>query len=421
MRSARRDEGFAQIRFSVTQKTMSSPIQPSQRYLSLDVLRGLTIAGMIIVNDPGDWGYIYPPLRHASWEGITPTDMVFPFFLFIVGVSIVLAYTKRLSRGDSPASMYGKIVWRSVMIFGLGLFLALFPEFDFANLRIPGVLQRIAVVFLICSLLFLHSNWRKQAWIAGVLLVGYCLLMGLVPVPVDEVVRQAIATGEVARAHETVEVLGLRPIGDSFLAANFQPGVNLQAWVDRTVIPGRLYERTWDPEGLLSTLPSIATGILGMLAGHVLIRQGKRSEKAFYLLLGGFFAMVMGIIWDWFVPFNKNLWSSSFVMYTGGLAAMALGSLIWVLDIRGWTGWTYVPRVFGANAITAYVIHGTIGSLFTISLGANGPTIKGGFMDGLEGLGLDRTFVSLLWALVYTAIVFLPVWWMYRKKIFVKL
>lgn len=168
---------------------MSNTSSVSQRLLSLDVLRGLTIAGMIVVNDPGDWGFIYPPLRHASWNGITPTDLVFPFFLFIVGVSIVLAYTKRLNRGDAPRSMHGKIYARTAMIFSLGLFLALFPSFDFASLRIPGVLQRIAIVFLVCSLMFLHSDWKRQAWIAGILLVGYWLIMAWVPVPIDEVIR----------------------------------------------------------------------------------------------------------------------------------------------------------------------------------------------------------------------------------------
>ncbi len=396
-------------------------LKANQRLLSLDVLRGLTIAGMILVNDPGDWGFVYPPLRHTSWHGVTPTDFVFPFFLFIVGVSIVLAYTKRLDRGDKPASMHGKIYKRTAMIFGLGLFLALFPEFDFAGIRIPGVLQRIALVFLACSLMFLHSDWRRQAWIGAIFLIGYWLVMALIPVPIDEVIREALATGEVARAHGTVAVSGLKQIGNDFVTANYQPGVNLQAWLDRLVIPGRLYERTWDPEGFLSTIPSIGTGILGMMAGHVFIKEENRTRQAFLLLLGGFVAMTIGNVWDWFFPFNKNLWSSSFVMYTSGLASMTLGALIWVLDIRGWSSWIYVPKVFGANAITAYVIHGMIGSLFTIPFGEGGPTIKGAFMDGLEAIGLDRTFVSFLWALLYTAIVFLPVWWMYRRKIFVKL
>ena len=401
---------------------MTTTLLPNQRLLSLDVLRGLTIAGMIIVNDPGDWGAVYAPLLHTPWHGITPTDLVFPFFLFIVGVSIVLAYSKRLQHGDAPRPMHAKNYKRSAMIFGLGLFLALFPEFDFANIRIPGVLQRIAIVFLVCSLLFLHSDWRRQAWIAGICLVGYWLTMALIPVPIDEVIRKALATGEVARAHGTVAVTGLTQLGDSFIAGNFHPGTNLEAWLDRMLVPGQLYERSWDPEGLYSTLPSIGTGILGMMAGHVLLREKSRTQQAFWLLLGGFAAFSIGNVWDWFFPFNKNLWSSSFVMYTAGLSSMTLGALIWVLDVKGWKNWIYVPQVFGANAITAYVIHGTIGGFFDISLGGEGaPSIQEAFMDGLESLGLDRMFVSLLWALLYTGLVFLPVWWMYRKKIFVKL
>ncbi len=400
---------------------MTNPPVETQRLLALDVLRGLTIAGMIVVNDPGDWAAIYPPLRHVPWNGVTPTDFVFPFFLFVVGVSIVLAYTKRLGQGAQPRSMYRKICIRAAMIFGLGIALALFPQFDFGNLRLPGVLQRISIVFFACSLLFLHSTMRAQAWIAGMLLVGYCLAMSLVPVPIDEVIRETLSTGEVSRAHEVVKISGLTQLSDSLIAANLQPGVNLAAWLDRQLIPGRLYEQTWDPEGLLSTFPSIVTGILGMMAGHLLVREPDRIRQAFFLLLAGFFAITLGGIWDWFFPFNKNLWSSSFVLYTGGLAGMTLGALVWLLDIKHWKSWAYVPRVFGANAITAYVIHGTLGDLFTIGVGSEGETTKGIFMDGLEGIGLDRTFVSLLWALLYTAIVFLPVWWMYRKKIFVKL
>ena len=401
---------------------MPDDLTNQSRLLSLDVFRGMTIAGMIIVNDPGDWGDIYPPLRHASWHGITPTDFVFPFFLFIVGVSIVLAYSKRLRRGDRPVTMHAKILRRSILIFLLGIFLALFPEFEFDNLRIPGVLQRIAIVFCVCSFMYLYCGWRVQAWVCGSFLIGYWLVMGFVPVPVDDVIRNALASGEVERAWgEAVSVVDLAPLGENFVAANYQPGVNLEAWLDRAVIPGRLYETTWDPEGLLSTLPAIGTGILGMLIGHLLVSENDRTRQAFLLLLFGFFAMTIGNIWAWFFPFNKNLWSSSFVMYTAGLASMTLGSLIWIVDLKGQQRWAYVPRVFGANAITAYVIHGTIGSLFTIAIGDDGPTLKGAFMDGLEGIGLDRTFVSLLWALAYTAIVFLPIWLLYRKKIFVKI
>ncbi len=398
---------------------MNSPLQPSSRLLSLDVFRGLTIAGMVVVNDPGDWAHVYAPLRHAPWHGITPTDLVFPFFLFIVGVSVVLAYSRRKTEGQQPGSMLGKVFRRSAMIFGLGILLTLIPDFNFSELRIPGVLQRIALVFLACSLLFFYTTERTQRWIAAGLLLGYWLLMAFLPVPIDEVIREALATGQVMRAGGPVAVSGLVQLGDGFIAGNFEPGTNLQAWLDRLLVPGRLYEKAWDPEGLFSTLPSIATGLLGMMAGWILLSKDNRQMQAFWLLLLGFAAMTIGNVWDWVFPFNKNLWSSSFVMYTAGLASMTLGVLVWLLDVKGWKSWIFVPQVFGANAITAYVIHGTIGDLFSIPIGSS--SVKGGFMDGLEAIGPDRTFVSLLWALLYTAIVFVPVWWMYRRKIFVKL
>ncbi|RMG67242.1 MAG: DUF1624 domain-containing protein [Bacteroidetes bacterium] len=396
---------------------------PNNRLISLDAFRGFTIALMIVVNDPGSWAYVYPPLRHASWHGITPTDFVFPFFLFIVGVSIVLAFSRRA--GEVPNSqLIRKIFKRTAIIFGLGLFLALFPEFKFAEIRIPGVLQRIALVFMACSFLFLYTNWRQQAWIAAGLLVGYWLLMALVPVPIDEVIRKALATGEVVRSHGTVVSVNLPArIGEGFIAGNFEPGINLQAWLDRLLVPGRLYENAWDPEGLLSTLPAIGTGLLGMLAGHTILYVPNRERKVMVLLLGGFIAMTIGNVWDWFFPFNKNLWSSSFVMYTGGLSAMTLGTLYWLVDIEGHRRWTWVGIVFGANAITAYVLHGMLGRLFTIKFGSGEAawTIKGAWMDGLMGWGFSGEFASLLWALAYTALCFLPIWLLYRRKVFIKI
>ena len=291
-------------------------MKQSQRLISLDILRGLTIAGMIVVNDPGSWDYVYPPLRHAPWHGITPTDFVFPFFLFIVGVSIVLAFTRRRQENADSRQLMNKTIIRSLMIFGFGLFLAvssttlsfkmaqllvgvlllyglseiqqpstkggtrqkrlilgsfmlaavvlfiaLNPSFSLSNFRLPGVLQRIAIVFLICAFLFLRTNWKTQAIIGSVLLVGYWLLMTLVPVPIDPVVEAALASGEVLRSSGMVPVEGIEALSGSYIAGNLEPGVNLQAWLDRVIIPGRIYEKTWDPEGLLSTLPAISSGI----------------------------------------------------------------------------------------------------------------------------------------------------------------
>lgn len=396
---------------------------PSNRLISLDVLRGLTIAGMIVVNDPGSWAYIYLPLRHADWHGITPTDFVFPFFLFIVGVSVVLAYTRRKSSGAPKGEMVQKIFKRSAIIFSLGVFLWLFPGFDFSNVRLPGVLQRIALVFMACSLIFLNSDWKFQAKLGAVLLLGYWFLLAFVPVPIDETIRLALETGEVKSAAGQLKIGELSKLSESFIAANLEPGANLEAWIDRLIIPLRLYQYTWDPEGLLSTLPSIATGITGMMAGHLLLSKKTREEKAFFLLLAGFVAMSLGNVWDWFFPFNKNLWSSSFVLYTSGLATMTLGATYYLIDVRKWDGKILFPfKVFGANAIAAYVLHGVFARFFGMKIGSGeeAQSLKGIFMDMGMTTGFSGEFTSLSYALLYTAFIYVFVWWMYKRRIFLK-
>ncbi|MEM7654829.1 MAG: heparan-alpha-glucosaminide N-acetyltransferase domain-containing protein [Bacteroidota bacterium] len=403
---------------------MATSLTPPGRLLSLDVFRGLTIAGMIIVNDPGSWRYVYPPLRHASWHGITPTDLVFPFFLFIVGVSITFAYRKRLEKNPARKPLIGKIFRRTAILFGLGLFLALFPKFNFGNLRVVGVLQRIALVFMACSFLFLYTNWKQQIQWGAWLLLGYWFLMAVVPVPIDATVQQALDTGQVLAQGGMLDIGPIRAISDQFIAANFEPGANLQAWVDRYFLPGRLYQKTWDPEGLLSTLPSIGTGILGMLTGHLLISKQETTQKVLWVMMAGFLALLVGHIWSWFFPFNKNLWSSSFVMYTGGLATLCLGASYWFVDVLGRkrSPLIYIGQVFGANAITAYVLHGMLFRLFVLKFGEGDAawSLNTAFMNGLMGLGLAPELVSFLYALTYTAICFVPIWIMYQRKIFVK-
>ncbi len=395
-------------------------MEKSKRLVSLDVFRGLTIAGMVLVNDPGSESSVYGPLRHAAWNGLTPTDLVFPFFIVIVGVSIVLAYNKRLQSGVSLGRMLGKTVWRSAVIFALGLLMWLFPDFDFSGLRVPGVLQRIAIVYLVCSLLFLAVNWRVQAGLCGVLLIGYCIIMGTVPVPIDDVIQNALETGEVRAAHANVDVGELHRVSATKIAANLQPGVNLAAWVDRQVLPGKMWETTWDPEGLLSTFPAIASGITGMLFGYLLIGANTAERKVMHLMLAGFALFLAGSAWEWFVPFNKNLWSSPYVLVSSGLAGMMLGLLYWLIDIVGRVGWTYPFRVFGANAIAAYVLHGLAGSLLDIPLGENGWTLKAAFMNAGQSSGLPGEFTSLAYAFCFTALIYLMVWGMYKRKIFLR-
>ncbi|MEM8734515.1 MAG: heparan-alpha-glucosaminide N-acetyltransferase domain-containing protein [Planctomycetota bacterium] len=408
----------------------------ANRLVAVDIFRGLTIIAMIIANDPGDWGHVYAPLLHADWHGVTPTDLIFPFFLFIAGVAVALALSKRIDAGSPRSELLRKAAVRTLAIFGLGIFLGLFPSFDFSNIRIPGVLQRIAIVYFACVLLYAFAKPNIQASVAGCLLVGYCILLGVVPVPIDATIEAALETGSIERAHGTVELTEIERIGENAIQANLQPGINLQAWLDRKLVPGRLYEKAWDPEGLLSTLPAIATGILGMLVGALLTRKRSsskqdstqsgqldiRQEQSFLLLLSGFGLMVAGFVWDWTFPFNKNLWSSSFVLLTGGLASMTLGSLIWLVDCRKYDRWFYIARVFGANAITAFVLHGVVWRLLVWSWDEDGSNFKSTFMNGLTtSWELDRTLVSFLWALTYTAIICVPVCIMYHRRWFVRL
>ena len=213
----------------------------SQRLISLDFCRGFTIAAMIVVNDPGSWSYVFPALRHADWHGATPTDLVFPFFLFIVGVSIVLSLSKIK---NSNTSTYFKIIKRTLILFGIGIFLALFPDFDFSNVRIAGVLQRIALVYFFCSFIYLNSNKSQQIWIGVFCVIIYWAFLKHVP------------------------------FGDSIVGV-LEPGNNFAAWIDRFITPGRMYQETWDPEGFFSTIPSIATRLSGMFCGHLILNKSK--------------------------------------------------------------------------------------------------------------------------------------------------
>ena len=394
---------------------------PSRRLVALDVLRGMTIAGMIVVNDPGSWSYVYPPLRHAAWHGITPTDLVFPFFLFVVGVSVALAFAGRRERQQTTASMVTRVVWRSALLFALGLLLWLIPRFDFAGLRIPGVLQRIAIVYLVCSLLYLFTNLQVQAGLCIAALVGYCAVMTLVPVPMDRVIRESLETGTVTSQSGPIPVVGLRTVSDQAIAANTQPGVNLAAWVDRQLIPGRLWQMTWDPEGLLSTIPAIATGLTGILVGAMLLSGQPAERKVVWLMVSGFASFTVAGIWSWFFPLNKNLWSSSFVLHTSGLATMTLASLIWLIDVKAIDGWTFPFKVFGSNAIAAYVLHGLLAKSLAIPLGESGWRLAPAFMSWGQQLGLAAELVSLLYALGFTIVIYSIVWIMYRQRIFLKI
>ena len=294
----------------------------NSRLVSLDVFRGLTVALMLLVNNPGDWGHIYTPLAHAEWNGCTLADLVFPFFLFMVGVSTAFA----LSAERAKAASYPKLLRRTAVLAGLGLLASTWLDFEWATLRIPGVLMRIALVYGLGGAIFLLTSWRTQVALVVGLLVGYALLMQVVPVP-------------------------------GFGPANLAPATNLGAWLDRTVLgEAHLWKesRTWDPEGLLGTLPALATGLLGLLAGQWLRHPAPPARRTAGLLAAGTLGMAAGLLWNIWFPINKSLWTSSYVLFTGGAAALVLAALYWWCDVRGHRRGTGPWQALGVNALAAF-------------------------------------------------------------------
>ena len=359
----------------------------NSRLISLDFFRGLTIAAMILVNDPGSWKYVFAPLRHAQWHGVTPTDLVFPFFLFIVGVSIALSLSK-IEKSDF--STYLKISKRTLILFGIGIFLALFPNFDFNNVRIAGVLQRIALVYFLCSIIYLNTKASHQIWIGAILLIIYWFFMTKIPF-------------------------------ENTAAGVLEPGNNFAAWIDRFITPGRLYQKTWDPEGFFSTIPAIATGISGMFCGHLILNKSKDlKDKIILIYLVGSVALCLGMVWDFSFPINKHIWTSSYVLFTSGLAMIFLASCMWILDHKKFHSYTKFGIVFGSNAIFAYVLHSILGRLFHLPI-IGGKGIQQTWMKFSESTSIDPQLFSLAWALFYTFFIYIIIKEMYKRKIFIKI
>ena len=399
---------------------MPRPLDLSKRLISLDALRGYTIALMVIVNNPGSWSHVYPPLLHARWHGITLTDLVFPLFLFILGVSIALAYSKRLDVGADRQELYLKVVSRAVKILLLGWLLRLLPDFDFAAMRYLGVLPRIAIVFLACGLLFLSTTWKQQIWIAALVLIGYWLLLVIVPVPIDDVVRNALATGQVGYSDGQLKIGPIQELAGGLVAANYEPGVNITAWLDRRLLPGTLWEVTWDPEGLTSTLPAIVTGMIGMLVGRLILAIEEPYRKLAWIFFAGFAMYLAGELWGWFVPLNKNLWTSSYTLWTAGMGTMALAACILVVDVLGYTRGTAFGRVLGANAIVLYVLSVLLARVLHAHI-FGGMRLGRLWMDGLSSIGIAPKLASLAYAVLFVLVIYGTAYLLYRRKIFIKL
>ena len=360
-----------------------------KRLISLDAFRGFTIAAMILVNFPGSWRHVYAPLLHADWHGLTPTDLIFPFFIFIVGVSISLAYSKRLETGTPKGPLYRKIILRAIKIFAVGVLLWLIPKFDFELIRYAGVLQRISIVFLVCALLFLKTTWKTQAITGVVILVLYWLAMVLIPTP-------------------------------GYGKPMLEPGINLAAWIDSKLLPGYMWQKTWDPEGILSTFPAIVTGIGGLLAGRLLHAKISDEQKIINLFAAGFLALIIGYWWDFVFPVNKNIWTSSFVLVTSGLASMGFAASIYFVDVLGRKRLTKPGIIFGSNAIAVYVL-ADLWALIFYNLKIGGSSLNTHFLNVFELAGWSLKFGSFLYALLFICFNFVPAWILYKKKIFIKL
>ncbi|MDP4214532.1 MAG: DUF5009 domain-containing protein [Bacteroidota bacterium] len=367
------------------------------RLRSLDFFRGLTVAGMILVNNPGDWKHIYAPLEHSVWNGCTPTDLVFPFFLFIVGVSIVYAMAGKKTDPGNHRAILLKAARRSLTLYLLFVLLVLIPKFDFQHLRLLGVLPRIAIVFFICTLIFLKTPRKTQVWIFWIILIVYYFIMNFIPVP------------------------GIGP-------SNLETSTNLAAWLDRLVLtPNHIWSqsKTFDPEGILSTLPAISTCLLGIFTGDWLQRSGRSAEnKVAWLFSVAAMLVTGGLIWNGFFPMNKALWTSSFVLFTGGLAMAVLTLSYWLIDVNRRQKFTEPFVAFGSNAITIYVVSGYLPELIgTI------PVQDNGLKSNLWQYGYQHLFASWLSpvnasvvsALVYVILLTIPMIIMHRRKIFIRL
>jgi predicted acyltransferase len=407
------------------ESTVAPTPRKRERLVSLDVFRGITIAGMLLVNNPGTWSAIYPPLEHAAWNGWTPTDVIFPFFLFIVGITTHLSITARRERGDEDAALVRQILRRGALIFLLGFLMSLFPFYQWGTIegmqnpsiidrivyrwehvRILGVLQRIGLVYTIAALLSLKTTLKQQVVILAVLLYGYWFAMTLIPI------------------NGTFNGVPGRYIGAVLLNT---PSETLAAHLDRAILglnhiwAGSV---TYDPEGPFSTIPAIGTAMLGIFAGRWIGQRRPLIERIAALFAIGSLGMVVGLMWNWAFPINKNLWTSSYVVFTAGMACVTLATVMWIIEVHDIRWWTKPFVIYGVNPIVAFVGSGVLArciyTLWKVDYNGKPTPMETVIYNDVFAPWLEPKNASLAMAVVTVLFWFAVLAVLYRRRIFLK-
>lgn len=396
-----------------------------ERLLALDVFRGMTVAGMLLVNDPGTWSAIYPPLEHAAWHGWTPTDLIFPFFLFIAGVTTHLSLSARHARGDDDRTLRRQIIRRGLLIFLIGFMVNGFPYFTWTDVpgiadpsfmqrvvdrlyhwRIMGVLQRIGLAYMCAGLLSYGRTVKQQVAIIATLLYGYWFAMTLIPVP-DTGVLGALALDK--------------------------PSTTLAAWTDRLLLDWSRFGLgnhvwvggvTWDPEGILSTIPAIGTAMLGNLLGQWLSQKRPLAERLNGMFAVGAIAMMVGLMWNWVFPINKGIWTSSYVMFCAGMATVAIAAIMWLVDVQNVKGWTKPFVIYGLNPTVAFVGSGVMArciySIFKVDWNGQQISLQAGIYRTLFASWLAPVNASLAFAVTFVMFWFVVLYVLYKRNIVLK-
>ena len=422
-----RDTDLVDAREPLAPQPAASPTgKPKrERLLALDVFRGMTVAGMLLVNNPGTWGAIYKPLEHAEWHGWTPTDLIFPFFLFIAGVTTHLSLAARRARGDDDGALRRQIIRRGLLIFLIGFMVNGFPYFTWGDIagvadpslmqrvvdrlyhwRIMGVLQRIGLAYMCAGLLSYGRTVKQQVATIAVLLYGYWFAMTLLTVPDTGVLGQ--------------------------LALD-KPSGTLAAWTDRLLLDWSRFGLgnhiwvggvTWDPEGFFSTIPAIGSAMLGNLLGQWLSQRRPIAERLNGMFAAGALGMMVGLMWNWAFPINKGIWTSSYVVFCAGMATLAIATIMWLVDVQNVKGWTKPFVIYGLNPTVAFVGSGVMArciySIFKVNWDGQQISLQAGIYRALFASWLEPINASLAFAVTFVAFWFVILYVLYRENIVLK-